>query len=397
MSQQLLSREASASVTSGSELHQQATAWRQRLHQRPELSSGEQQTSQFIEQTLLTFGLAPQRIAGTGIVATIRGAEDGPSIGLRADLDALPISETATPPWRSLNSGVMHACGHDGHMVMLLAAAQQLAAAPRFAGRVQLIFQPAEETGVGAKQMIAEGLFNCFPIDEIYGLHNWPGLATGSIAVHPGAVMAASTPFDVVIHGKGGHSAMPHLTRDPLYAACQIVSVLQSVVSRNLNSLDAAVVSVSHMTAGETHNIIPDMAVLQGTIRYLDPQVGELIQRRMTEIISEMASALGVTAMLTFSDKGTPAVINTPAEREYSLQAARAVAGEERVLTTLPASLTGEDFSIYLQHKPGAYVWLGNGEAAGLHAPDYDFNDEAIPTGVNYWLTLVKARLGNDS
>jgi len=378
-------------------LQERMVGWRRWLHQHPEAGFAESKTSAFIAETLRSFGLQPHvGIGGTGVVATIEGEQPGIEIALRADMDALPIQEENTFAHRSRHDGWMHACGHDGHITMLLGAASRLAADRRFAGKVHLIFQPAEEIGTGAKAMMNAGLFDKFRAECVYGLHNWPGLEAGRFVVHHGAAMAGARPFEIVVSGCGCHAAIPHQGADPLLAAAHLVTALQSIVSRNIDPADALVLSVTQFHAGHTHNIIPDTARLTGTLRYFRPAAGEIASRRMVELVEQLAAGMGVRASLEFFEFGSPPVINNTVHAEHCVVAASAVAGRENVGTAVAPSMTGEDFAFMLERKPGAYIWIGNGSAergCSLHNPHYDFNDEIIPMGVAYWVALVRHRL----
>ncbi|WP_447894997.1 M20 aminoacylase family protein [Vreelandella sp. GE22] len=371
--------------------------WRHWLHQHPEPGFAESKTSAFIADTLRSFGLQPHIcIGGTGVVATIEGEQPGIEIALRADMDALPIQEENTFAHCSRHNGWMHACGHDGHISMLLGAASLLAADRRFAGKVHLIFQPAEEIGTGAKAMINDGLFEKFRAECVYGLHNWPGVEAGRFVVHQSAVMAGAKPFEIVVSGRGCHAALPHQGADPLLAAAHLVAALQSIVSRNIDPADALVLSVTQFHAGHTHNIIPDKSRLTGTLRYFSPAAGEIASHRMVELVEQLAAGMGVVASLKFFEFGSPPVINNTVHAEHCVEAANAVAGRENVSTTMAPSMTGEDFAFMLERKPGAFIWIGNGSAergCSLHNPHYDFNDEIMPMGVAYWVALVRSRL----
>ncbi|MCL9802535.1 M20 aminoacylase family protein [Pseudomonas sp. AKS31] len=378
-------------------LQEQMIGWRRWLHQHPEAGFAERKTSAFIAEILRSFDLQPHiGIGGTGVVATIEGERPGIEIALRADMDALPIQEENTFAHRSVHDGWMHACGHDGHSAMLLGAARQLAADRSFAGKVHLVFQPAEEIGTGAKAMMTAGLFEKFRAECVYGLHNWPGLATGRFVVHHGAAMAGARPFEMVVSGCGCHAAMPHQGADPLLAAAHLVTALQSIVSRNIDPADALVLSVTQFHAGDTHNIVPDTARLGGTMRYFRREAGEIASRRMTEMVEQLAAGMGVRASLKFFEFGSPPLINSAVHADHCVAAASAVAGRENVGTGVAPSMTGEDFAFMLERKPGAYIWIGNGSAEGgcsLHNPRYDFNDEIMPLGVAYWVALVRQRL----
>jgi hippurate hydrolase len=316
-------------------------------------------------------------------------------IGLRADMDALPLHEANDFAHRSTHAGRMHACGHDGHTAMLVAAAETLADAPDFAGAVAFIFQPAEEGDGGARQMMDEGLFAEFPCEEVYALHNWPGLAAGSFAVHRGPVMASADQFDIVLHGHGAHAAMPHQGLDPVTAAAALIQTLQTVVSRRTDPLKAAVVSVTRMQAGEAYNIIPESVTVGGTVRALDNGVRDALQLQISEAAAGIAAAHGLRATVEYR-RGYPATVNHPTQADFARAIAEEVACRESVRTDLAPSMGAEDFGFMLMDKPGAYLWIGNGPGSGgcmLHNPHYDFNDAILPLGVRFWRALVQRRL----
>ena len=375
--------------------HQEMTSWRRELHSRPELAFQEKWTSDFVAEKLESFGLPIHRgLAGTGVVATLKNGE-GPSIGLRADMDALPLLEKNQFGHRSQNEGKMHACGHDGHTTMLLGAASVLAESPSFRGTVHFIFQPAEEGGGGGNVMVKEGLFEKFPVDAVYGMHNWPGMEPGEIGVHKGPVLAANDAFDLEIQGKGGHAAMPDLCIDPILAASQVVSALQSVVSRGINPVDSAVVTVTQIHAGDAYNVIPDSVKLCGSIRTFKKEVREKVISSMESVVKGVASGLGASAELRIK-QGYPATINTAQEAQKAASAAARVVGETKVILDADPSTGSEDFAYMLQARPGCYIWLGNGNRDGgcmLHNPHYDFNDEILPIGTSYWVSLVEQEL----
>ena len=375
--------------------HEEMTGWRRELHSRPELAFQEKWTSDFVAEKLESFGLTIHRgLAGTGVVATLKNGE-GPSIGLRADMDALPLLEKNQFGHRSQNEGKMHACGHDGHTTMLLGAASVPAESPSFRGTVHFIFQPAEEGGGGGNVMVKEGLFEKFPVDAVYGMHNWPGMEPGEIGVHNGPVLAANDAFDLEIQGKGGHAAMPDLCIDPILAASQVVSALQSVVSRGINPVDSAVVTVTQIHAGDAYNVIPDSVKLCGSIRTFKKEVREKVISSMESVVKGVASGLGASAELRVK-QGYPATINTAQEAKKAALAAARVVGETKVILDADPSTGSEDFAYMLQARPGCYIWLGNGNRDGgcmLHNPHYDFNDEILPIGTSYWVSLVEQEL----
>ncbi len=372
------------------------TALRRDLHAHPELAFAETRTSDRVAERLALAGLEVRRgLAGTGVVGLLQGRRPGPMIGLRADMDALPLHEANDFAHRSTHAGRMHACGHDGHTAMLVAAAETLADAPDFAGAVAFIFQPAEEGDGGARQMMDEGLFAEFPCEEVYALHNWPGLAAGSFAVHRGPVMASADQFDIVLHGHGAHAAMPHQGLDPVTAAAALIQTLQTVVSRRTDPLKAAVVSVTRMQAGEAYNIIPESVTVGGTVRALDNGVRDALQLQISEAASGIAAAHGLRATVEYR-RGYPATVNHPTQADFARAIAEEVAGRESVRTDLAPSMGAEDFGFMLMDKPGAYLWIGNGPGSGgcmLHNPHYDFNDAILPLGVRFWRALVQRRL----
>ncbi|MDR2881924.1 MAG: amidohydrolase [Azoarcus sp.] len=377
-------------------------AIRRDLHAHPEPAFCETRTSDVIARELSALGIETHRGLGkTGVVGVLGTGRGERAIGLRADMDALPITEANCFAHRSVFDGCMHACGHDGHTAMLLGAARLLAASRDFDGTVYLIFQPAEESSGGARVMIEDGLFERFPMDAIYGMHNWPGLPAGEFAVHNGAVMAGTDRFDICIRGVGGHAAMPHLAVDPIYAGVTLVQAIQSVVSRSLDPFDASVVSVTCFHAGDAYNVLPGQAELSGTLRSFSEDVRQKALARLGELCAGLSAAFGVEADFSARGDSYPPTINTVDETAYCLQAAAAVVGREHVRTSERPSMGAEDFSFYLQHKPGAYVWIGSdpagsepGSCAGLHNPAYDFNDDILPIGVAYWVELVRQVLG---
>ncbi|HYA15432.1 MAG TPA: M20 aminoacylase family protein [Syntrophales bacterium] len=376
---------------------EEMTRWRHELHTRPETAFSEYWTSDFIAEKLVSFGLDIHRgLAGTGIVATIqRGRTKSPAIGLRADMDALDITEATGLPYASLNEGKMHACGHDGHMVMLLGAAKYLAANDTFRGIVHFIFQPAEENEGGGGRMVREGLFDLFPVQSVFALHNFPVLPEGTFAICKGPMMAAYDVFDILITGKGGHAATPHNVKDPILAAAYLVNLLQSIVSRDVNPTQAAVVSVTEIHGGTSYNIIPDTVRLRGTTRHFLPTVQDRVESRMQEICAGLSKSFDVAADLAY-ERRYPTLVNTDKETDEAVRAATAVVGGERVLTDITPVMTSEDFSFLLKERPGAYMGIGGGrprENGFLHQALYDFNDRILPTGASYWATLVEMML----
>lgn len=369
------------------------TAWRRHLHTIPELGFDCPKTAAFIKARLEEIGVdeVHEGIAQTGIVAIINGTGAGRTVGLRADFDALPIAEETGVDYASTHAGKMHACGHDGHTAMLLGAAKYMAETRNFAGRVALIFQPAEEGGGGAKVMCDEGMMDRFEIAEVYGIHNMPGgeRPAGGFYTTPGPIMAAVDEFTITINGRGGHGAMPHETADPVVAACGMVQAIQTIISRNTHSAQEKVVSVTQIHTGSASNIIPDTAMINGTVRTFDAQTKALIQKRMAEIVAGQAAAYGVQATLDY-DVGYPATVNTPAQTEFAASVARSVVGVAAVDATFPKVAGSEDFAYMLEERPGAYLFLSAGEGAGLHHPKFNFNDEIAPIGASFFAQLVE-------
>jgi len=372
------------------------TAWRRHLHAHPELTLHERATAAFVCARLTELGIPfVAGVGGHGVVATLSRGQSNRSVGLRADMDALPITETSGVPHASTNPGVMHACGHDGHTTSLLGAAALLARDPRWGGTVQLVFQPAEEGGGGARSMIAEGLFERFPMERIFGYHNWPGLAAGTVAVHDAAVMASGGRVEFHVKGHSGHAAMPHLARDPMVASAHLLLALQTIVSRNVDPLDSVVITVATMEAGSAVNQIPGEAVMRGTFRTLRTGVSEQVEDAIRRVAAGVALSCDVTIDVTLR-QGNPVTQNSPAERELAAEAVTA-AGLPLRRDMLPA-MTGEDFAWYLQERPGAFVWIGNGASGGgceLHNSNYDFNDAILPAAAEYLASVAKRALGN--
>jgi len=376
-------------------------AIRRDLHAHPELRFEERRTADLVARTLAGWGIEVHRgLGGTGVVGLIRSGQSRRSIGLRADMDALPVQEVNTFVHRSRFDGRMHACGHDGHTAMLLAAARHLAAARTFDGTVVLIFQPAEEGGAGADRMIREGLFERFHCDAVFALHNWPGLAVGQFAVAPGPMLASTNEFEIRVSGRGGHAAMPHLTVDPVLIAVQIVQGLQGIVTRTRNPIDPAVLSVTMIHAGDATNVIPDVATVGGTVRTFDDTVTDLFERRIRQVAELTAQAHGAEAAVEFQ-RTYPPTVNHAGEAEFAARVAESVAGAQNVVRDVEPTMGAEDFAFMLQAKPGAYLFIGNGEGghrdaghgAGpctLHNASYDFNDELIPIGGTFWVRLAE-------
>lgn len=370
---------------------QELQEWRHDLHRHPETAFEEHRTCTKVAELLKGWGLeVHEGLAGTGVVGVLRGTlGDGPAIGLRADMDALHVTELNEVPYASTHPGRMHACGHDGHTTMLLGAARQLAARPEFYGSVVFIFQPAEENEGGARVMIEEGLFERFPVQAVYAMHNWPGLPVGAAAVHSGPVMAAFDIFSLTLRGKGCHAAMPHLGKDTLLAACQLVTQLPALISREQEAHKPAVLSVTSFNAGDTFNVMPEEVKLRGTMRCFDMAQRERIEARLRDAVAATAALHGLEAELDYQAR-YPATINDTAHADVCAEVLAELLGPKNVLRDLPASMASEDFAFMTQVCPGAYIWLGNGEnSAALHNPRYDFNDALLPLGVRYWVHLV--------
>ena len=377
------------------DLHGEITAWRRDLHAHPELLYDVHRTAASVADKLKGFG-CDDVVAGigrTGVVGIIRGRKPGAKvIGLRADMDALPLEEETGLPYKSTVPGKMHACGHDGHTAMLLGAAKYLAETRNFAGTAVLIFQPAEEGGAGGLAMVKDGLFTRFGIEEVYGMHNYPGLPVGTFGMRPGAMMAAADHIEIVIEGVGGHAARPHLAVDTILVGAQIINQLQSVVARNVDPLEAAVVSICMFQAGHTDNVIPQHARLRGTARSLTPEVRALLQKRVQEVVEGTARLYGAKAEVKYSI-GYPVVVNDEDRTSFAASVAREIAGNDKVDADFPPMMGAEDFAYLLQERPGAFIFVGNGDSAGLHHPAYDFNDEVIPIGTSYWVRLTETAL----
>jgi len=372
-------------------------AWRRDIHEHPELLYDVHRTAGFVADRLKEFG-CDEIVTGlgkTGVVGVIKGRQpasgDIKVIGLRADMDALPVEEATGLPYASKTPGLMHACGHDGHTAMLLGAARYLAETRNFAGDAVVIFQPAEEGGAGAQAMIKDGLMERFKIDQVYGMHNGPGLPVGSFAIRPGPLMAATDSIDIVIEGRGGHAAQPHKCIDSLLVGAQLVTVLQQIVGRNVDPLESAVISICEFHAGNARNVIPQTATLRGTVRTLTPKVRELVEKRVREVVAGTAQISGAKIDLTYT-RGYPVTLNHAEQTETALRAARDVAGETNV-HEMPPMMGAEDFSYMLEARPGAFIFCGNGDTAGLHHPAYNFNDEAIVYGTSYFIKIVENTL----
>lgn len=380
------------------QLKQELVEWRHSLHSYPETAFEEEKTGDFLTERLRSFGFQVNRgLAKTGIVATLSRGDGNQerSVAFRADMDALNIEEQNRFAYCSKNPGKMHACGHDGHMTMLLGAAKILSRLDSFIGTIHLIFQPAEENEGGGGVMVEQGLFDAFPARAVFGMHNFPMLPAGTFAICPGPMMAAYDVFDITITGVGGHAAIPQLTRDPIVTAAGIITQLQTLVSRNTNPLEAAVVSVTEVHGGTAYNIIPDQVLLRGTTRHFKPEIQQLIQSRMSEVIQGMATATGVEVELRYTTR-YPALVNTETETAMAVQAATAVAGAKEVSSHLQPLMGSEDFAFMLEKVPGAYIGIGSGSpgnATNLHQATYDFNDEILTLGVEYWVTLAERLL----
>ncbi|WP_289035252.1 M20 aminoacylase family protein [uncultured Roseibium sp.] len=378
------------------DFHDEITAWRRDFHENPEILYETVRTAEKVAELLKGFGVdeVVTGIGQTGVVGVIKGKNGGAgkTIGMRADMDALPINEITGKEYASKTPGKMHACGHDGHTSMLLGAAKYLAETRNFDGTVVVIFQPAEEGGAGAKAMIDDGLMTRWNIDEVYGMHNYPGMPVGEFAIRKGALMAATDEFHVKITGRGGHAAKPHETIDPIVAGSQIVTALQTIASRNADPLKSVVVSVTVFEAGNAFNVIPQEATLRGTVRTLDPGVRELAEERFKAIVTSIAEGMGATAEIDYI-LGYPVVVNHDEETDFAAKIAEEVAGQGKVNRDLPPMMGGEDFAYMLEERPGAFIFAGNGDSAGLHHPMYDFDDNAIPYGCSYWVRLAETAL----
>ena len=365
--------------------------WRRHLHQNPELGRDCYKTAKYIQERLKEFGITEIHTgyASTGIVAIIEGKASGRTIGLRADMDALPIKENTGMSYSSKNEGVMHACGHDGHTTMLLGAARYLSETRNFSGRVALIFQPDEEATGGAEAMVEEGILEEFNIEEVYALHNTPSHDVGVMYTRPGPIMAGADSFTVEIQGKGGHAAYPHEVKDPIVAAISIAQSFQTIVSRNNIPSDDLVISITQVHSGTTDNVVPEIAYLNGTVRTFDLSVQEMVIKRMEKIISGLAMSFEVNAKLNYQ-KGYPPTINHEEATNFAIGVAEDVCGSDQVLTSVSKEMGAEDFSYMLQKRPGAYLFMGIGDGAGLHNPNYDFNDAAAPVGASFFARLIE-------
>ncbi len=377
------------------DLQNDIAAWRQDIHAHPELLYDVTRTAGSVAEKLREFGCdeVVPGIGRTGVVGVIRGRKGaGRAIGLRADMDALPIEEATNLPYKSTVPGKMHACGHDGHTAMLLGAARYLAETRNFAGTAVVIFQPAEEGGAGGKAMVEDGMMDRFGIAEVYGMHNFPGLPVGQFSIRQGPIMAAADYISIEIEGKGAHAARPHLGIDSVLVGAQIVNQLQSIVSRNVDPLESAVVSICVFRAGNADNVIPQTAQLRGTARSLTPAVQDLLEKRIPEIVEGTAKLYGATARVKYR-RGYPVLENHADQTDFAAAVAGEVAGQDKVDTAMAPVMGAEDFSYMLKARPGAFIFVGNGDSAGLHHPAYNFNDEAIPFGTSYWVKLVETAL----
>jgi hippurate hydrolase len=382
-----------------SDLHAEIAAWRQDLHAHPELQYDVHRTAATVAEKLKSFGCdeVVTGIGRTGVVGVIRGGKPGHGIGrkvigLRADMDALPIEEANDLPYKSTIPGKMHACGHDGHTAMLLGAAKYLAETRNFAGTAVLIFQPAEEGGGGGRAMVNDGLMDRFAIEEVYGMHNFPGMPVGRFAIRPGPLMASADSLTIEVEGRGGHAARPHLAIDPVLVGAQIVNGVQSIVSRNVDPLKSAVVSICMFHTGSTDNVIPQTAQLRGTARTLAPEVRDFVEKRLHEVIEGTARLHGATARLSYR-RGYPVLENHERQAAFAAAVAGEIVGSDKVETAMPPVMGAEDFSYMLQARPGAFIFMGNGDTAPLHHPAYNFNDDAIPAGTSYWARLVETAM----
>jgi amidohydrolase len=375
-------------------LHDRLTGWRRHLHANTELTLHERETAAFVQARLAELGVPfTAGIGGHGVVATLSRGQSNRSVGLRADMDALPIQETTGVAHASTNPGVMHACGHDGHTTSLLGAAALLAADTSWSGTVHLVFQPAEEGGGGAKNMIADGLFERFPMERIFGYHNWPGLEAGTVAVHDGPVMAAGNRLLFTITGHAGHAALPHLTRDPMIASAHLLLALQSIVSRSVDPLDSAVLTIATMQAGSAANQVPHEAVMRGTMRILRDEVRDHVEQAIHRIAEGVARSFDVSIEVQIP-RGNPVTGNTPTERDLAAEAV--LAAGLKLRRDMKPAMTGEDFAWYLQQRPGAFVWIGNGPTDGgreLHNANYDFNDAILPAAAGYLASVARRAL----
>ena len=373
------------------EFSDELTQWRRHLHRHPELGFDCYQTAAFVAERLRDLGVDEihDGIGQSGLVGIIEGQGPGPTIGLRADMDALPMDEATGLDYASTVPGRMHACGHDGHTTMLLGAARYLAETRNFAGRVALIFQPAEENGGGGEAMVRDGMMDRFGIDRVFAMHNSPGLPVGQMTTTPGPIMAAVDTFEIHVQGRGGHGAMPHLTADPVVAAVAVVNAVQTISSRNHYALDDLVLSVTQIHAGSADNIVPDTAYICGTVRTFEPHVREMVRRRLAQICEGQGAAYDVTVRLDYIE-GYPATVNDPGQAAFAVAVAREILGDDNVLADAGREMGAEDFSYMLNARPGCYLFIGQGDTAGVHHPAYDFNDAILPLGASFFARLVE-------
>ncbi|OBQ57955.1 M20 aminoacylase family protein [Mesorhizobium erdmanii] len=377
------------------EMQDEVAGWRQHLHQTPELNFDVFKTAAFVTEKLKEFGCddVVTGLGKTGVVGIIRGRQgQGATIGLRADMDALPLNEITGKPYASTVPGKMHACGHDGHTAMLLGAAKYLAETRNFAGSVAVIFQPAEEGGGGGNEMVKDGMMERFDISKVFGMHNMPGLPVGQFAIRPGPIMAATAEFTITVKGRGGHAAMPHGTIDPIVITSQLVGALQTIASRSTDPVEAVVVSVTKFHAGDAYNIIPESAEIAGTVRTLRKEIAKKSEERIRTICDGLATAFGARIEVDYQ-ANYPVTFNHADETVFASDVAANVAGDAHVHRGIQPVMGGEDFSYMLEARPGAFIFIGNGDTAGLHNPAYDFNDEAIPHGMSYWVKLAETAL----
>jgi amidohydrolase len=377
------------------DLQSEATEWRRYLHQHPELDYRVHNTAKFVTEKLASFGIRQIEtgIAETGIVAVIKGeGGDGPTIGLRADMDALPILEASGKPWSSTNPGKMHACGHDGHTAMLLGAAKYLANRPKFKGSVALIFQPAEEGALGGQRMVQEGIMDRYGISQVFGMHNMPGIEVGRFGICDGPIMAAIDEFDLIVKGKGGHAAMPHLNIDPVVIAAQVVLGLQTLVSRNTDPIQSLVISVTKVHAGEAYNVTPPQVEMGGTVRTLSPSLRDFAERQMQTSAQAIARGFGGDVEFKYR-RQDPVTFNYTEGTNLAVKAARNLVGPASVDDKIRPLMISEDFAYMLEARPGAFIFIGNGKSAALHHPAYEFDDEALPYGIGYWVSLAETAL----
>lgn len=382
-------------INSIAAMHDQLSEWRRDIHAHPELGFEEHRTAKYVAEHLETFGCdeVATGIGRTGVVAVIRGRTDTSNkvIGLRCDMDALPIHEATGLTYASTNEGVMHACGHDGHTTMLLGAAKYLAETRNFDGTAVLIFQPAEEGRGGGREMVNEGMLDRFGVQQVYGMHNKPGMAPGSFAIRPGPLLAAADRIYITVRGTGTHAAYPHLGRDPIVAASHIVIALQSIIARNVDPLESAVITIGRFRGGDAGNVIPESVKMVGTARTFSTKIQDIVEARTIETVEATARALGCEAEVTYK-RDYPVTINAEHETSFAADVARTITGGD-IDTNIPPSMGAEDFSFMLNERPGAMIWIGNGDSANLHNPAYNFNDDVIPAGVSYWARLVETSM----